>query len=86
MHSSYNRLHHSLGLPYTSVAVVFALLLGGVVGVVEYLVPWQTEVPVSAPTHYTVLASLYIFCTLCISVHIYDVYTVYSRKFWREEC
>lgn len=76
MHASSYRLHHSLGLPYTSVAVVFALLLGGVVGAVEYLVPWQTEVPVSAPTYiYTVRVSQYIFM-MYIMHALYIMYTV----------
>lgn len=56
------RLHHRLGLPYTNVAVGLALFLGGVVGVVEYFVPWQTEVPVSLPTA--------LACTHCLSLHL----------------
>lgn len=66
------RLHHRLGLSYTSVAVVFALLLVAVVGVVEYLVPWQSEVPVSA-----LYAHMYIHM-YCMYIYVLCMYYLYS--------
>ena len=41
------RLDKWLGVPYTTVAVPFALFLGGIVLATNYFVPWTTEVVVS---------------------------------------